>query len=606
MQLLKLNLGGKLALIFLPLAAVIIVLGLMAGWMLDKQSDAMKIIGNGSDEVGTGVVPLIRSLADIRQSVLQVQQFLTDISATRGQDGLDSGFDEAAQNAAAFAKAVETAKVTAKRLGLISLQDRLDDVNDRFPPYYQMGQTMARLYIDEGTSAGNAVMGQFDAAAINLNEAVEVLLEEGNALANDKIADLLAVVSAAQADAASFKTQSRLVSGFGIFIAILAAIFLMMTIARPIAVIGRTLTAIMSGAADSAIPYQSRSDEVGAMARALSQYQIVLAEQAESREVQVRADQDRQAQEVKREREQRLEDDQKREEQARLEADARARQRETLQALAREFESTVKLVAEQVASSSEQVRSAAANMLNNAEAVNQSVTSADRATETASSNVTVVAAAAEELSYSINTIVERVRESSRLASESARKSDNANDRIAHLADTAEKIGKVIHLINDIAEQTNLLALNATIEAARAGEAGKGFAVVASEVKNLAAQTAKATEEISTQITSIQEVSKEAVGLIADVTKAISNVNAIAGAISEAVDQQSAATADISKSTQQAAAGTAEVRNDILEVSRVAGETGSQAREVLGAAESLVSEAGRLRRDVDQFLKHVMS
>ncbi len=173
-----------------------------------------------------------------------------------------------------------------------------------------------------------------------------------------------------------------------------------------------------------------------------------------------------------------------------------------------------------------------------------------------------------------------------------------------MSDAAQKIGEVVNLISDIAEQTNLLALNATIEAARAGEAGKGFAVVASEVKNLANQTAKATEEIGTQFAEMQSVTDDAVGAIRTIAETIGEINAIADTISIAVGEQGSATREIAENTQQAAAGTQQVSGNIVGVTQASSETGAAAQEVLTAADELSKQAETLNGEIEAFIANV--
>jgi len=182
--------------------------------------------------------------------------------------------------------------------------------------------------------------------------------------------------------------------------------------------------------------------------------------------------------------------------------------------------------------------------------------------------------------------------------------ETTNQTVQGLAEAASKIGEVVNLINDIAGQTNLLALNATIEAARAGEAGKGFAVVAQEVKNLANQTAKATEEISQQIGSVQAETNDAVGAIEKIRSIIGEVNDIATTISSAVEEQGVSTQEIARNVQQAAKGTQDVNQNIESVSRAAGETGSAAGQVLNASQEMARQAEGLRGEVDRFLNEV--
>ncbi len=600
------SISTKLFLVFGFLSAAFVVLAVSTEVTLIDETRGLKEIDRESDDVATRVVPLIRLMGELQRAVVQVQQFLTDISATRGRDGLDTGFDEAAENAERFHRAMAEAKRIAEDLGLSSLRARLKDVEEAFPPFYAMGQEMARRYIEEGTGGGNAMMGQFDATASRLDEAMQALIEEGTRYSDQRITNLREIIDRVSADTAALSTRVLVISILGLFVAVAGAVFLRSNIARPLAGVTEALEAVMRGDSRRQIPYQERGDEIGAMARALKRFREVLAEQAELEASRAREEAARREQEARLEQERREAEMRRHQEEARQREEARRRQREELLKLADQFETSVRAVARQVAGSSEQMRASAGEMVEHTRSVAETSHAARQATEQASNNVTVVAAAAEELSYSIATILERVREAAAVAGTSAQKTDHANERIGELAEAAQKIGEVVELINDIAAQTNLLALNATIEAARAGEAGKGFAVVANEVKNLASQTAKATEEISGQILGIQEATREAVDIIGEVTKAIREVNEIATAISEAVEEQSAATKDISQNTQQAAAGTQEVMHNIASVTEAADMTGRHAGEVLNSAEALASEAQRLQHEVDAFLARVRS
>ena len=237
------------------------------------------------------------------------------------------------------------------------------------------------------------------------------------------------------------------------------------------------------------------------------------------------------------------------------------------------------------------------------QASEQSVT-ASAGAEEASTNMQNVATATEELTSAIAEINRRVVESADLAGNAVQKASSMNDQMGHLAGASEKIGVVVRLINDIAEQTNLLALNATIEAARAGDAGKGFAVVAQEVKALAGQTAKATDEISSHVSEIQDAMKQAVSGNEDICSTISSVSEISASIASAVEEQSAATQEIARNVEESAAGTQEVSASIVEVSNAADETQQAASKVLTAS-TAVSQQGDvlngLRAEMADFL-----
>jgi methyl-accepting chemotaxis protein len=215
-----------------------------------------------------------------------------------------------------------------------------------------------------------------------------------------------------------------------------------------------------------------------------------------------------------------------------------------------------------------------------------------------------VASATEELGSSVNEISRQVQESSRIAIDAVKQAENTDGRIVQLSHAAGRIGEVVKLITAVAEQTNLLALNATIEAARAGEAGRGFAVVASEVKALAAQTAKATDEIGTQIAGMQSATQDAVVSIKEISQTIGRISEIATTIASAVEEQGAATQEISRNVQQAAQGTSQVAGNISDVNDGASETGSASAQVLASARSLSSDSNHLRLEVDKFLATV--
>ena len=272
--------------------------------------------------------------------------------------------------------------------------------------------------------------------------------------------------------------------------------------------------------------------------------------------------------------------------------------------LADNFEAGIKGVVNSVASQSTEMQSAAQGMTHTAELATQQATAVAASVEEASANVQTVASSAEELSASVREIGQQVEHSSKIASQAVIDADKTNATVEGLAKTAQRIGDVVQLIETIAGQTNLLALNATIEAARAGDAGKGFAVVASEVKSLANQTAKATEDISQQVTHIQVSTKEAVTAIEAITETIGEVSRIATAIASAVEEQGAATQEIARNIHEAATGTRQVSTSMVSVSDGAQQTGTAATQVLGAAGELSRQSEQLSSDVRQFITEV--
>jgi methyl-accepting chemotaxis protein len=272
--------------------------------------------------------------------------------------------------------------------------------------------------------------------------------------------------------------------------------------------------------------------------------------------------------------------------------------------LANDFEGAVGEIIDTVSSASTELEASARTLTSTAERSQQLTTMVAAASEVASTNVQSVASATEEMASSVNEISRQVQTSSSIANEAVTQARKTNDRVGELAKAAARIGDVVELINTIAGQTNLLALNATIEAARAGEAGRGFAVVASEVKALAEQTAKATGEISQQITGIQNATQESVAAIKEIGDTIGKMSEIASTIASAVEEQGAATQEISRNVQQAAQGTTQVSANITDVQRGASETGSASTQVLSAAQSLSRDSNRLKTEVGKFLNTV--
>ena len=338
--------------------------------------------------------------------------------------------------------------------------------------------------------------------------------------------------------------------------------------------VGNRMKTLAGGNLAIEIPEAERGDEVGQMARMVRIFRDNMAEGGRLRT-----------------------------EQENLKARAEQRKLD-MSRLAEDFEGAVGEIIETVSRATTDLEGSAGTLTSSAVRSQQLAATVAAASEEASTNVQSVASASEELNSSVTEISRQVQGSARIAGEAVAQARKTNDRVGELAKAASRISDVVELINTIAGQTNLLALNATIEAARAGDAGRGFAVVASEVKLLAEQTAKATGEISLQVTGIQAATGESVAAIKEIGETIGKMSEIASAIASAVEQQGAATQEISRNVQQAANGTMQVSSNIGDVQRGASETGAASSQVLVAAQSLSAESSRLKLEVSKFMNSV--
>ena len=356
--------------------------------------------------------------------------------------------------------------------------------------------------------------------------------------------------------------------GFG------AALIVIRSITSGIRAVSMPMTRLSEGDLDAEIPYRGQKTELGIGANALHSFKLALIEKR-------RAD-----------------------EAAALEAARKLERAKRLDELTNRFESQVGRLSQLLSSSATEMEATAQSMSAIAEETDRQAVAVAGASEQTSANVQTVAGASEELSASIHEIANRVAQSAEMAARAVDEAQRTNATVRDLAAASERIGSVLELISSIASQTNLLALNATIEAARAGDAGKGFAVVATEVKNLASQTAKATEEIAGQIGAIQTTTHTAVGAIQGIGKTIDQISEIATAIASAVEEQRAATGEIARNVQEAARGTQEVTNNIAGVKQASMDAGAAATQVLTAAGGLAEQSETLNEEVRAFISGV--
>ncbi|MBK5960572.1 hypothetical protein CCR97_20560 [Rhodoplanes elegans] len=343
---------------------------------------------------------------------------------------------------------------------------------------------------------------------------------------------------------------------------------------QPLQGIRTAMVKVADGDLSTEVPYLDRQDEIGSLAAALATFKQNAVEKAG-----IEAEQSRRR-------------------------ETAAQRQQAIETAIAEFETGIGEALEALGSAAGEMRRTSETLTTTAEQTNGQARDAATSSDEASQNVQTVAAASEELSSSIGEISRQVTHAAVVAKRAVAETEETDATVQGLTDAAHKIGEIVSLITAIASQTNLLALNATIEAARAGEAGKGFAVVASEVKNLAGQTAKATEDISGQIGAIQEVADRALAAMRRIGATITEVSTVASSIAAAVEEQGAATAEITRNTQEAARRTQSLSDNIAGVRNCADQTGTAAGGVRSSAAVLNVQADKLRGEVDSFLTKI--
>ncbi|WP_122982739.1 methyl-accepting chemotaxis protein [Methylobacterium indicum] len=395
------------------------------------------------------------------------------------------------------------------------------------------------------------------------------------------LADRWQVVMTIPHDAAMAGARSTLitmvVASVVILLALLAGIFVAAgSFVRPINRATRRMIGLANGDVQAEIPDLTRRDEIGDMARAVAVFRDNAIARLDLEAAQA------------------------------TEQSARQRRADRVDALVRAFQQKVARSLEIVTSAATELDATARSMTQVADTTNRQAVASSAAAEETSVNVQTVASAAEEMVSSLHEIQRQVLRSNEVASHAAREAEASGSAMAELGTASEQIGAAVTTISSIAAQTNLLALNATIEAARAGEAGRGFAVVAAEVKELAGQTAKATEEIGGQITAIQAATGRAGEAILQIGRTIASINEISGMIASTVVQQTEATTEISRNAAEAAHGTQDVSANVARVLTSANETGSAATQVLGAAAELATQSLSVKQEVDTFLRDIQA
>jgi methyl-accepting chemotaxis protein len=520
-------------------------------------------------------IPLVLLAKDIQTNVIQVQQYVQDYASTRGLDGLDDGLVEAENHAKSFAKNISAVIAIGKDLAEPSIIERAQSVEQSFGPYFAEGVKMATVYAKEGTKEGNAMMSAFDEKSDRLQAEIKKLIEQvDTSIQHHDVKIDSAISTSLETGKSTYNTTIVLGSLSGLAVLIFS-LCLIVRVLRPLEQMRAAMAQMADGDIGHKIDYANQKDEIGSMARTLKVFRDAIAT----------------SQQVETER---LEATQR-------QADAR---RQAMSDLAEALERSVIGIADAVRATAGTVESNADAMLRLADETARQAGRASHSSEESSQTVATVSAATEELSQSVGEVAAFVGRSKAMAVRAVGEVDQVGTLVTTLGTATGRISDIIGMIQAIAAQTNLLALNATIEAARAGEAGRGFAIVAQEVKQLAAQTSKATEDISTQIGAVQAATGDVVSSIGAVTRTISEVREISERIANATEEQRSATAEIARSVTEAADGASTISSSVAAVSDATKDTANKAQDLKAASTELNRQSENLKSSFEQFLHEV--
>ncbi|MGL1934554.1 MAG: methyl-accepting chemotaxis protein [Fibrobacterales bacterium] len=473
-------------------------------------------------------------IVDVKLDIIQVQQWLTDISATRGKPGFDDGFDEAETYAKDFKIKVKGARKLLLTMNKPSALMAVDSLEAAFGGFYEVGKKMAHTYISEGTDAGNVYMEKFDPYAANLVQRLEVVEEMQKALLKEQFGNVLEVENSAI-------VVPLIIVSFVLFGSFVITFLMFRAISRPVERVSNFNKQVSEGDFSKTVVF-SGTDELQTMGRQLNN--MILNFRSVLRNTFATSS--------------------------------------SVIACSGELQGIAQLLKNETLSVAEQMD----RLLNSNIVITDKVTSVSAGVEELSTSINSIASAVGEFSNSITEVKEVTRKESDLSRSATEKVDISHSKMVGLSAASQEIGKIIAVINSIADQTNLLALNATIEAASAGEAGKGFSVVASEVKELAKQTAEATEQIQLQISSMQDEISGTLSSFTEVKEMIGGVSESSQSVYETIEQQQRVLTGISESVSQTTLASNEIAENLLHSSKEVQNANSEIADTKMAMDSV--------------------
>jgi len=599
-----LRLKYKMIVLSSIICCTVIITGTFLTVVLEKQkhvvvSDVNRILARNASIVSFSLLA-----KDILYDTSQVQQWLSDISATRGQDGYNDGFNQAGQYAQQFDSQIEEAIGLAKKLQMPEVITTLHKAKQAFPIFYGTGIKMAHKYIDSGPHVGNNMMAEFDKEAKAINIETQQLLKLSSTALNNQNRQMVKDIASVNRSLTLVEKLNFVGTLFILIISIVSVFLIQKIVGQPLNKLSDSMLSLADGEDNVDLPMSMRKDEIGDMSNTLQIFQEKLLK---NKQLEKEAEKSRQEQEERQKL--RLENEKQEALRRHEEEKNTAEKAEKIRMaerhdMAQKFENRVSGVLDSVSSAAAELNATSVSMSTSASTMKNESLSAAAATMQAGRNVQIVASSSEEMTASVNDISGQLKNASMATQTALNSVNNASTRVTQMADSSSKITEIIMLINDIAEQTNLLALNATIEAARAGDAGRGFAVVASEVKNLASQTAAATDEIRLQINAMQTTTNDTVSAVQEISTTIKSLDEISSSISITIEQQVAAMQEINRNALEAANGTESAGENANNVSQLAEETGDAAADVLSASSELSCQASTLQVAVGEFLNDI--